>query len=109
MRRRGEPEAVRAARVPLRARPVVQSLRTFDEHARAGVRRAVPLAILMHFLQVYSGRDAFRTFFAAYLVLLTPGKAPRDLAAVRVAGTVFGVVLLAAASLVETTETVVQV
>jgi hypothetical protein len=46
------------------------------------------------------GRDAFWTFFAAYLVLLTPGKSPKSLAFARVGSTLFGVVLLAAVSLV---------
>jgi hypothetical protein len=43
--------------------------------ARDGVRRAVPLAILMFFFPLDGGRDAFWTF-AAYLVLLTPPSAP---------------------------------
>jgi uncharacterized membrane protein YccC len=76
------------------------SLRGFDEFARDGVRRAIPLAILMYFFQLDGGRDAFWTFFAAYLVLLTPGKNPKSLAAARVGSTLFGVLLLAAASLV---------
>jgi uncharacterized membrane protein YccC len=46
------------------------------------------------------GRDAFWTFFAAYLVLLTPGKNPKSLAFARVGSTLFGVLLLAVASLV---------
>ena len=33
------------------ARADVEALRTFDEHARDGVRRAVPLAILMYLFQ----------------------------------------------------------
>jgi hypothetical protein len=99
-RRRGEPEEARAARVPIPIKPMWASLRTFDEHARDGVRRAIPLAILMFFFQRDGGRDAFWIFFAAYLVLLTTGKAPKDLAVVRVASTLFGVVVLAVASLV---------
>ena len=54
----------------------------------------------MYFLQLEGGRDAFWTFFAAYLVLLTPGKNPKSLAAACVGSTLFGVLLLAAASLV---------
>lgn len=73
---------------------------SFDEHARDGVRRAIPLAILMFFFQREGGRDAFWIFFAAYIVLLTTGKAPKELASVRVAATLFGVVALAVASLV---------
>jgi uncharacterized membrane protein YccC len=100
LRRRHESEQVRAARAPMPIKPVLASLRRFDEHARDGVRRAIPLAILMYLFQLDGGRDAFWTFFAAYLVLLTPGKAPRDLAAIRVGSTLFGVLLLAVASLI---------
>lgn len=99
-RRRHEPDDVKTARVPLPIAPIWASLRSFDEHARDGVRRAIPLAILMYFFQLDGGRDAFWTFFAAYLVLLTPGKAAKSLALARVGSTVFGVVLLAVASLV---------
>ena len=99
-RARREPDEVRAARAPIPLAPFWASLRTFDEHARDGVRRAIPLAILMYFFQVDGGRDAFWTFFAAYLVLLTPGKAAKSVAVSRVGSTLFGVVLLAFASLI---------
>jgi uncharacterized membrane protein YccC len=96
-RRRGEPDAVRAARAPLPIAPMPASLRRFDEHARDGVRRAIPPGILMCFLQLHGWPDAFWTFFAAYLVLLTPGKAPRNLAAIRVGSTAIGSILMAGA------------
>jgi hypothetical protein len=99
-RRRGEPDEVRAARAPLPIAPILGSLRGFDERARDGVRRAVPLAVLMYFLQVNGSRDAYWIFFVAFLVLLTPGKTPGGLAAARVASTVFGVLLLGVASLI---------
>jgi MFS family permease len=99
-RRRREPEEVKAARAPVPIKPMWESLRSFDEHARDGVRRAIPLAILMFFFQQEGGRDAFWIFFAAYIVLLSTGKTPKDLAAVRVGSTLFGVVVLAVASLV---------
>jgi hypothetical protein len=99
-RRRHEPEEVKAARAPVPIEPMWESLRSFDEHARDGVRRAIPLATLMFFFQQEGGRDAFWIFFAAYIVLLTTGKTPKDLAAVRVGSTLFGVVALAVASLV---------
>jgi hypothetical protein len=99
LRRRREPEEVRAARAPVPLAPMWAALRSFDEHARDGVRRAIPLAILMYVFQSEGGRDAFWIFFAAYVVLLSTGKTPKSLAAVRVGSTLFGVVLLAAASL----------
>jgi hypothetical protein len=100
-RRRAEPEEVRAARAPpVPIASMWASLRSFDEHARDGVRRAIPLGILMYFFQRDGGRDAFWIFFAAYIVLLTTGKSPKSVAAIRVGGTLFGVVLLAVISLV---------
>ena len=99
-RRRGESEEVKTARAPLPLRQIWASLRTFDEHARDGVRRAIPLAILMFLFQREGGRDAFWIFFAAYIVLLTTGKPVKDLALVRVGGALFGVIALAVASLV---------
>jgi hypothetical protein len=99
-RRRTEPDEVKAATAPLPLRPMWESLRSLDEHARDGIRRAIPLAILMYFFQVDGGRDAFWTFFAAYLVLLVPGKSPKSQAFARVGSTLFGVLLLAVASLV---------
>jgi uncharacterized membrane protein YccC len=99
-RRRGESDEVRAARAPLPIAPILASLRSFDERARDGVRRAIPLAILMYVLQADGGRDAYWIFFIAFLVLLTPGKTPVSLASARVASTVFGVLLLAVASLI---------
>jgi uncharacterized membrane protein YccC len=98
-RRRSESDEAKAATAPLPVSAMWESLRSFDEHARDGVRRAVPLAVLMYFFQLDGGRDAFWTFFAAYLVLLTPGKNPKSLAAVRVGTTLLGVVVLAFASL----------
>jgi uncharacterized membrane protein YccC len=99
-RRRGEAAEVTAARVPVPLAPIWRALRTFDEHARDGVRRAVPLAILMYLFQREGGRDAFWIFFAAYIVLLTTGKSPKSQTFVRVGGTLFGVLLLAVVSLV---------
>lgn len=83
-RRRTEPEEVRTATAPLPVSSMWASLRSLDEHARDGVRRAIPLAVLMYFFLLDGGRDAFWTFFAAYLVILTPGKNTKSLAAVRV-------------------------
>src|SRR5262249_20353331 len=46
-RRRQESDEVRAARAPLPLECMWESLRRFDEHARDGVRRAIPLGVLM--------------------------------------------------------------
>ena len=65
-----------------------------------GVRRAIPLGILMFVFQRGGGRDAFWIFFAAFIILLTPGKTAKSQAAAKVGSTVFGVILLAVVSLV---------
>jgi hypothetical protein len=46
-RRPSEPDELKAARAPVPLKPVWVSLRSFDEHARDGVRRTIPLAILI--------------------------------------------------------------
>jgi hypothetical protein len=100
-RRRGEADEVKAATsLSLKLESMWESLRSFDEHARDGVRRAIPLAILMYLFQLEGGRDAFWTFFAAYLVLLSPGKNAKSVAFARVGSTLFGVLVLAVASLI---------
>src|SRR5262245_22745002 len=100
-RRRHESDEVRAAKtLPLALGAMWTSLRSFDEHARDGARRAMPLAIPLYFFQRQGGRAAFWIFFAAYIVLLTTGKSPKSLVSARIASTLFGVVLLAVMSLV---------
>jgi hypothetical protein len=64
-RRRRESDEVKGASAPLQLGAMWASLRSFDEHARDGVRRPIPLAILMYLFQLDGGRDAFWTFFAA--------------------------------------------
>jgi uncharacterized membrane protein YccC len=76
------------------------ALRSFDEHARDGVRRAIPLAVLMYLFQQDGGRDAFWIFFAAYIMLLPTGKTVKSQAVIRAGSTLFGVVVLAFASLI---------
>ncbi|WP_406097268.1 FUSC family protein [Kitasatospora purpeofusca] len=79
---------------------MLRSLRSFDEHARDGVRRAVPLAIGIYLFERSAGRDALWVFLAAFVVLLPTGKTPHTVALARVASTVLGVVLLGLLSLV---------
>ncbi len=70
------------------------SVRSFDEHARDGVRRAIPLAIGMFLYQRSGSHDALWVFLAAYVVLLPTGKSSASVALARVASTVIGVALL---------------
>jgi hypothetical protein len=68
------------------------------EREKATVAASGVEALRSRVNQREGGRDAFWIFFAAYIVLLTTGKAPKDLALVRVGSTLFGVVALAVAS-----------
>jgi hypothetical protein len=100
-RRRSESAEVKAAKTPpLSLKPMWTALRSFDEHARDGVRRAIPLAVLMYLFQQDGGRDAFWIFFAAYIMLLPTGKTVTSQAVIRAGSTLFGVLVLAFASLI---------
>ncbi len=70
------------------------SLRSFDEHARDGVRSAIPLAIGMFIYQRTLNHDALWVFIAAFAVLLPTGKSETRVAAARVVSTLVGLVVL---------------
>jgi Fusaric acid resistance protein-like len=70
------------------------SLRSFDEHARDGVRRAIPLAIGMFIYQRTLDHDTLWVFIAAFAVLLPTGKTAVSLGVARVVSTVIGVLVL---------------
>ena len=74
--------------------PTWASLRSFDEHARDGVRRAIPLGIGMFVYQRTLDHDTLWVFLAAFAVLLPTGKTPTRVAAARVGSTIVGVLLL---------------
>jgi hypothetical protein len=95
-RRRGAAEEVRTARAaPIAVCAIWAALTTFDEHARDGVTRAIPLAILC----TRSGErgpgrvlDLLRRVPRA----AHAGHGLKSQAAVRVGSAIFGVLLLAA-------------
>ena len=70
------------------------AVRAFDESARDGVRRAIPLAIGIVLFERSGSRDALWIFIAAFIVLLPTGKPPLTVALARVLSTIVGVVLL---------------
>ena len=76
------------------------SLRSFDEHTRDGVRRAIPLAIGMFIYQRTLDHDTLWVFLAAFAVLLPTGKTAIRVAAARVVSTVVGVLVLSVLDLV---------
>lgn len=101
LRDRRDPAAAAAApRLPSPWPALWSSLRTFDEHARDGVRRAIPLAVGMFLFERSGSRDALWIFMAAFIVLMPAGKSPAEVAVARVVSTFLGVVLLGLFALV---------
>lgn len=89
-----------AGGIPGLVGPMGSSLRRFDEFARDGVRRAIPLTLGVFFFEAWGDRNSLWIFFSAFVVLLPTGKPPVVLALVRSASTIGGVVLLSALALV---------
>ncbi len=86
--------------IPAPWRPMWASLRSFDEHTRDGVRRAIPLAIGMFIYQRTLDHDSLWVFLAAFAVLLPTGKTAVRVAAARVVSTVVGVLVLSVLGMV---------
>lgn len=80
--------------IPAAWGPMWASLRSFDEHARDGIRRAIPLAIGMFMYQRTLDHDPLWVFMAAFAVLLPTGKSGTRVAAARVVSTLVGLVVL---------------
>lgn len=101
LRDRRDPAAAAAApRLPSPWPALWRSLRSFDEHARDGVRRAIPLAIGIYLFERSGSRDTLWVFMAAFVVLLSSGKSPLSVALAKVVSTIVGVVLLGMLALV---------
>lgn len=80
--------------------PMWASLRSFDEHTRDGVRRAIPLAIGMFLYRRTLDHDSLWVFLAAFAVLLLAGKTAVRIAAARVISTIVGMLVLSVLGLV---------
>ena len=98
--RRDRASARAAPRIPAPWPLMWTSLHTFDEHARDGVRRAIPLGVAMFLYQRSPTHDALWIFLAAFVVLLPTGKSPVSVAVARVVTTIVGVVVLSLLALV---------
>ncbi len=92
--RRDREAAAAAPRLPSPWPALWASLRSFDEHARDGVRRAIPLAIGMYLFERSGSHDALWVFMSAFIVLMPTGKSPLDVALARVISTIVGSVVL---------------
>ena len=81
-----------------------ESLRTFDDHAKDGVRRALALGLAMLAFQHYASHNAFWVMLTVFVILGPKGRPTLALAARRVLGTLVGVVaVVAIAQLLPTT------
>ena len=71
--------------------PIVASVRTFDGHARDGVRRALALGVAMFFFQTLATHNAFWVMLTVFVILGPAGRPSPLTAARRVVGTLAGV------------------
>ncbi len=78
--RRDREAAAAAPRLPSPWPALLASLRSFDEHARDGVRRAIPLAIGVYLFERSGSHDALWVFLSAFVVLMPTGKSPMSVA-----------------------------
>lgn len=93
-RERGAGTAAPPVTIPPPWQQIWRSVRTMDEHARDGVRRAVPLTVCAFWYQWSGSHDALWVFISAMAVLLPTGKSTLAAAALRVAATVLGVLVV---------------
>ncbi|MCL8026573.1 FUSC family protein [Nocardioides bruguierae] len=73
---------------------IAGSVRSWDQHSRDGVRRAVPLAGCVLWYQLSETRDALWVLITALAILLPSGKSTVEAAVVRVSATFLGVLLV---------------
>ena len=90
------PAAGRAA--PSLIDPIRNSLRTFDDHAKNGVRRAIALGLTMYGFQVLASHNAFWVMLTVFVILAPNGRPSLRVAFIRVLGTLVGVVTVVALS-----------
>jgi len=76
--------------------PILTSVRTFDEHAKDGVRRAVALGVAMFAFQSLGSHNAYWVMLTVFVILGPKGRPTLALAAGRVCGTFVGVLVLVA-------------
>lgn len=79
-------------------RPIWTSLRTADQHTRDGVRRGIPLALLVLAYELTGNHDVLWMLVAALAVLLPAGKTVWEASVARVVATLLGVVVVALAA-----------
>ncbi len=94
LRHRGEPPVAASGSAPVADPSILESLRRFDERARDGLRRGIPLALCVLWYEVTRDRDALWVLISVLAVLLPTGKTVWQAAAARVAATAIGVLVV---------------
>jgi Fusaric acid resistance protein-like len=84
--------------------PMRTSVRTFDTHAKDGVRRAVALGIAMYAFQSVGTHNAFWVMLTVFVILAPNGRTTLQKAAIRVVGTLVGVLAVVALSAILPTD-----
>jgi hypothetical protein len=77
---------------PSLARPMVASLRSFDDTTKDAVRRAIALGLAMYGFQVFATHNAFWVMLTVFVILQPNGRSTVSMALLRVLGTLAGVV-----------------
>jgi hypothetical protein len=83
---------------PSLLRPMADSVRTFDAHAKNGVARAIALGLAMYAFQSLASHNAFWVMLTVFVILSPNGRPPARVAAIRVVGTLVGVLVVVAAA-----------
>jgi uncharacterized membrane protein YccC len=76
--------------------PMIASVRTFDDTAKDGVRRAIALGLAMYGFQALGSHNAFWVMLTVFVILQPNGRSTVGKALVRVLGTLVGVVVVVA-------------
>lgn len=71
--------------------PMRASVRTFDAHAKDGVRRAMALGVAMYAFQSIGTHNSFWVMLTVFVILAPNGRTTLQKAAIRVVGTLVGV------------------
>jgi hypothetical protein len=76
--------------------PMRTSVRTFDTHAKDGVRRAIALGVAMYAFQSVGTHNSFWVMLTVFVILAPNGRTTLQKAAFRVVGTFVGVSVMVA-------------
>jgi hypothetical protein len=86
------PVPAHPAQPPSLLAPMLSSVRTFDSHAKDGVRRALALGLAMLAFQTLASHNAFWVMLTVFVILAPNGRTTLQVAIIRVTGTFVGVI-----------------